>query len=152
MSGGSKKELIIIADDDSDDRLLMKDALHEVGFAGQVKFVENGLELIDCLNTCSASPGLVLLDLQMPRMSGHEVLSHLKSDARLRYIPVVVHSTSSAEQDISFCYKTGASSYVVKPQSYDELLENMRAVVNYWFKVATLPPCSGAAFRAGPSQ
>lgn len=146
MSRGFNKELIIIADDDSDDRLLMKDALHEVGFAGQVKFVENGLELIDCLNTGPACPDLVLLDLQMPRMSGYEALSHLKNDAHLRYIPVVVHSTSSSEQDISFCYKTGASSYVVKPQSYDKLLENMSALVDYWFNVASLPRCN----RAGP--
>ena len=134
-----KKSVIVVAEDDSDDRLLITDALKVVGFPGEVQFAHDGVQLIDRLHNGSPLPNLLLLDLNMPRKDGRKVLEEIKTNPRLRSIPVIVHSTSNSEDDIRFCYDRCVNSYVVKPDSYEELRENLRGIVLFWFKIARLP-------------
>jgi two-component system response regulator len=140
-----KKSVIVVAEDDSDDRLLITDALKEVGFPGEIQFADDGVQLIDRLVNGSPLPSLVLLDLNMPRKDGRKVLEEMKSSPRLRSIPVIVHSTSNSEEDIRFCYDRCVNSYVVKPDSYEELRENLRGIVLFWFKIARLPSTNGGS-------
>lgn len=138
----ARRSTIVVADDDPNDRLLIGEALGEVGFAGEIRFAEDGVELLDCLQNDCSWPAIILLDLNMPRMDGREVLKELRLNPSWRSIPVVVYSTSDLEEDISFCYRHGANSYVSKPGSYEKLKEHMKELVRYWFELAALP--SGA--------
>ena len=142
-----------MADDDADDRLLAKDALTECGSIGELQFVENGEELVDYLlrrgkfasRAGSMLPGLILLDLNMPKKDGREALREIKADPQLRQIPVVVLTTSKADTDIGRVYDLGANSYVVKPSSakgYEEIAEKVRS---YWLDVNRPPDCEAAA-------
>jgi CheY-like chemotaxis protein len=139
--------VILLADDDADDRLLVRDSLAECNFPGQVHFVEDGEELMNYLTRqgkyadalAHPSPGLVLLDLNMPRKSGREALREIKSDPRFKRIPVVVFSTSQADADIAATYELGANAFVTKPTSYHALVNVMNAVKEYWFEVVRLP-------------
>ncbi len=139
---------ILVADDDADDRMLMKDALVESRLADELTFVEDGEQLLDYLHrrgeyadpAVSPRPGLILLDLNMPRKDGRETLREIKSDTSLRSIPVVVLTTSSDEEDIISSYDLGASSYIVKPETFEELLAAAQILRKYWFEVVALPP------------
>ena len=139
--------LILMADDDSDDRLLVKDAMAECGWAGDLRFVENGEELLDYLMRCNRysqpdlapRPGLILLDLNMPRKDGREALREIKADAELRRIPVVVFTTSKADTDIGRLYDLGANSFISKPIQFDALVSVMRILGQYWFQTVELP-------------
>jgi CheY-like chemotaxis protein len=136
-----------MAEDDSDDRLLAQDALKEGGHAIELRFVEDGVELIDYLNRknkfsqpgSSPRPGLIILDLNMPRMDGREALKEIKAHPDWRKIPVVVLTTSTAEPDVARVYDLGANSFISKPVAFDSLVGLMKAVVEYWFKVVVLP-------------
>ena len=149
MSSGaaSKSIVILMADDDADDRLLAKDALAECRLANELHFVENGEELLDYLhrrgkyvNLANAPrPGLILLDLNMPKKDGRESLKEIKDDPRLRTIPVVVLTTSNADTDISRIYELGANSFITKPVSFDSLVEVMKILGQYWFEIVELP-------------
>jgi CheY-like chemotaxis protein len=140
--------VILMADDDADDRLLAKDALHECKITNALHFVENGEELLDYLRqegkyaslADTPRPGLILLDLNMPRKDGREALQEIKSDPRLRSIPVVVLTTSKADTDISRIYELGANSFITKPVSFDALIKVMGDLVHYWFELVELPP------------
>ena len=142
--------VILMADDDADDRLLANDALLDCAFEGQVRFVEDGEELVNYLRQTgkySAAeahprPGLILLDLNMPRKNGREVLREIKADPALRQIPVVVFTTSRSDTDIAAVYELGANSFVVKPTGYDDLVGIMRALKQYWFSIVQLPGLS----------
>lgn len=144
----NKSIVILMADDDADDRLLAKDALNECRIHNELHFVENGEELLDYLRQsgkyASASgntkPGLILLDLNMPRKDGREALQEIKSDPQLRSIPVVVLTTSKADTDISRIYELGANSFITKPVSFDALVKVMGDLVHYWFELVELPP------------
>jgi len=144
---GSKSIVILMADDDADDRLLAKDALAECRLANELHFVENGEELLDYLhrrgkyaNLANAPrPGLILLDLNMPKKDGRESLKEIKDDPRLRTIPVVVLTTSRADTDISRIYELGANSFITKPVSFDSLVEVMKILGQYWFEIVELP-------------
>jgi CheY-like chemotaxis protein len=138
------KQFIIVAEDDADDRYLMQTALGETGFTENVTFVDNGVELIHYLEAIEETPTethlprLILLDLNMPKMDGREVLKKIKSHDHFKKIPVVVFSTTKNQMEVKRCYDLGANTYIVKPVSYDVLVETMRQLCNYWFKIATL--------------
>lgn len=139
---------IVIADDDVDDRMLIEDAFVESRLRNPITFVENGEELMDRL-TCQGKyadrhindqPGLILLDLNMPRMDGREALMRIKKDERLRRIPVVVLTTSKAEEDVFKTYDLGVSSFISKPVSFDGLVDVVKTLNHYWIEIVQLPP------------
>ncbi|HSI87915.1 MAG TPA: response regulator [Pyrinomonadaceae bacterium] len=139
--------VILMADDDADDRMLTKDALAESRVLNELKFVEDGEELMDYLKrrgrftdeADAPRPGLILLDLNMPKKDGREALKEIKSDPDLRRIPIVVMTTSKAEEDIFRSYDFGASSFITKPVTFDRLVELMRALGDYWVEFVELP-------------
>jgi two-component system, response regulator len=141
-----KPVAILMADDDADDRLLAKDALAECKLNNELHFVENGEELLDFLNrrgkyvgSTLPRPGLILLDLNMPRKDGREALREIKQDPELRKIPVVVLTTSKADTDISKIYDLGANSFISKPVTFDSLVNVMKIISNYWLGIVELP-------------
>jgi len=139
---------ILLADDDADDRMLAKDALKESRLANDLRFVENGEELLEYLRRQgqfseegkAPTPGLILLDLNMPRKDGREALKEIKSDPNLRHIPIVVLTTSKAEEDIYRTYDLGVNSFITKPVTFDGLVNVMRTLGTYWFEIVELPP------------
>lgn len=137
---------LLIADDDPDDRLLAEEALVESRLANGMHFVEDGEQLLDFLNQRGIysgqdlpRPGLILLDLNMPRKDGREALQEIKADPNLRRIPVVVLTTSKAEEDVLRTYDLGVNSFIVKPVTFEQLVEVMRALGRYWFEIVELP-------------
>ncbi|MFP4091355.1 MAG: response regulator [Cyclobacteriaceae bacterium] len=146
MSTKVKTITILMADDDPDDRMLTKDALQENKLANDLHFVEDGEELLDYLkqrgkyNKDNAPrPGLILLDLNMPKKDGREALSEIKQDPDLRRIPVIVLTTSKAEEDIIKSYDLGISSFISKPVTFEDLVEVAKAIGKYWFGIVVLP-------------
>ncbi len=141
---------LLIADDDADDRLLIEDAFQESRLSNPRTYVEDGQELLDFLRgegkhagrDISQRPGLILLDLNMPRMDGRTALGHLKADQNLRRIPVVVLTTSKAEEDILRTYDLGVSSFITKPVTFDGLVDVVRTLNHYWIEVVELPPAA----------
>ena len=139
---------ILMAEDDPDDRLLTQEALDESRLVNDLHFVEDGIELLDYLHQRGAyavpqsapRPGLILLDLNMPRMDGREALAEIKSDPDLRRIPIVVLTTSKAEEDILKTYNLGVGGFVTKPVSFEGLVEVIKAIGKYWFQIVELPP------------
>lgn len=136
--------MILMADDDADDRILTKEALEESRVLNELRFVEDGEELMDYLKkrgkyNDAPRPGLILLDLNMPRKDGREALKEIKADPELRRIPVVVMTTSKAEEDIFRSYDLGASSFITKPVTFDRLVELMKALGRYWVEFVELP-------------
>jgi CheY-like chemotaxis protein len=143
----AKSVTILLADDDPDDRLLTKQALEENRLSNDLRFVENGEELVDYLcrrkqyadPATSPRPGLILLDLNMPKMDGREALKEIKSDPALRQIPVVVLTTSKSEEDVFRTYNLGVNSYITKPVTFEGLVEVVRTLGKYWFEIVELP-------------
>ena len=147
MIKSGKLITILIAEDDADDRLLAQEALNESRLVNEVHFVEDGEELLDYLRhaghyatAAAPRPGVILLDLNMPRKDGREALTELKRDKDLRRIPVVVMTTSKAEEDILRSYDLGVNSFIVKPVTFEGLVEVMRTIGHYWFEIVELPP------------
>ena len=148
MTKSSKSFTILMADDDHEDCLLVQDALKEARFDCELRFVRNGEELCEYLyhrgkyaEACDVPrPDLILLDLKMPRKGGREVIRELKSDPQLMRIPIVVLTTSMAEDDITGSYEMGVNSYLVKPATFRELVEAMETLTKYWFELVKLPP------------
>lgn len=138
---------ILIADDDIDDRMMVKEALVENRLGNDLRFVENGEELMDYLTrrgkyedpATSPRPGLILLDLNMPKKDGREALQEIKSNVALRGIPVVVLTTSKAEEDIYRTYDLGVNSFITKPVTFDALVTITRDLGRYWFEIVELP-------------
>ena len=146
MSSVPKTNIVLMADDDADDRLLVTDAFVESGFSGELRFVEDGKELLDYLlhhgnyetATKAPRPRLILLDLNMPKKDGREVLREIKADPDLRRIPVIVLTTSQADTDIGGVYELGANSFITKPVKFDALIKVMKALDQYWFGTVEL--------------
>jgi len=146
--------VILLADDDADDRMLTRDALDESRLANELRCVEDGEELLDYLHHRGAyqdpasapRPGLILLDLNMPRKDGREALAEIKADPTLRQIPIVVLTTSKAEEDVYRTYDMGVNSFISKPVSFEGLVAVMKAIGLYWFEIVNLPT---AAARGG---
>ena len=135
---------IVIADDDHDDRMMFEDAFRESDFQHPFTFVENGEELLKYLHGSAPYqdrelPGMILLDLNMPRMDGRTALMHIKSDAKLRCIPVIILTTSNADDDIQRTYDLGVSAFIAKPSSFEGLKEMVEALNNYWLRFVSLP-------------
>lgn len=138
--------VILMADDDPEDAMLARDALAESRLANTLNVVEDGEELLDYLYQRgkfspqnAPRPGLILLDLNMPRLDGREALARIKSDPDLRRIPVVVLTTSKAEEDVFRSYDLGANSYITKPVTFDSLVSVVRSLAEYWFGIVQLP-------------
>lgn len=138
---------ILMADDDADDRQLTREALEDARLINDIRFVENGEELLDYLRRQgkygppveAPRPGLILLDLNMPRKDGRTVLKELKQDPDLRTIPVVVLTTSKSDEDIYRSYDLGVNSYIVKPVTFEALVDILQTLEKYWFEIVELP-------------
>lgn len=149
MKANENKESIVIllADDDEDDQLLTIDALKESRLSNRLFTVSNGEELMDFLYhrgkyidyDTYPEPGLILLDLNMPRKDGREALKEIKSDPNLKHIPVVVLTTSQAEEDIYRTYDLGVNSFITKPVTFDALVKIMKMLGRYWFEIVDMP-------------
>jgi CheY-like chemotaxis protein len=137
-----------MADDDEDDRVLTADALKQSRLINDVRFVVDGDDLMQYLRRTGVygpggipapRPGLILLDLNMPKKDGREALGEIKRDPELCGIPVVVLTTSRGEEDIVRTYQLGVNSFVSKPVSFDELARVMQTLAGYWFELVSLP-------------
>lgn len=138
---------ILYADDDPEDRMLVQDAWDESRLGNDLHFVEDGEELMDYLYRRNRFrnlegeplPGLILLDLNMPRKDGREALREIKADPALRMIPVVVLTTSKAEEDILRAYDLGVNSFIVKPVTFQSLVDVTLTLKKWWFEIVELP-------------
>jgi CheY-like chemotaxis protein len=147
---GRKGEDVIIlyAEDDPEDRMLVEDAMEESRLANEMHFVEDGEELMDYLYrrgkytglSDKPLPGLILLDLNMPKKDGREALEEIKADPDLKRIPIVVLTTSKAEEDILSTYDLGVSGFIIKPVTFESLVSLLKTVSKYWFEVVEPPP------------
>ncbi len=147
MPSGRQPIVILMAEDDPDDRLFSSEAMEMAHLHNELRFVEDGQELMDYLrcrgkyanrDDCP-TPGIILLDLNMPRKDGREALEEIKADPRLKVIPVVVLTTSRAEEDILRSYDLGVSGYITKPVTFERLIEIMKVLGKYWFEIVELP-------------
>jgi CheY-like chemotaxis protein len=129
---------ILLVEDSAPDAMLIRQALREAGVEGDVEVVSDGEQALDRLRRGKA-PDLMLLDLNLPRKDGREVLAEMKCDDDLCQIPVIVLTTSSAPHDVAFAYRHCANSYIRKPLGLDRLVETARAIGDFWFRTATLP-------------
>lgn len=140
-------KVVLMADDDEDDLLLVKDAFSAAGISIELRSVPDGEELVEYLfrrkkyedADLFPEPSLILLDLNMPKKDGREVLAEIKAHPVLRQIPVVVLTTSREQVDIQKCYKMGASSYVTKPNGFNALVDVLQTVGKYWLETVELP-------------
>ena len=147
MKNDRRSPIVLIAEDDPDDRQWIKEALIETQAPVEMRFVEDGEELMDFLyhrgkykTTSTLSfPGLLLLDLNMPKKDGREALKEIKVDPRLRHIPIIILTTSKAEEDVFRMYNLGANSVILKPVTYSGLIDIMRSLTQYWLDVTELP-------------
>ncbi len=147
---------IVLADDDEEDRMLIQEAFTEARVANDFVCVEDGEMLLDYLyrrgkfdGVPKSRPELILLDLNMPKMDGREVLHHLRNDPELRKVPVVVMTTSKSEEDILRTYALGANSFITKPVTFADLVTVTKRIGEYWIEMVTLPP--SADYSRGPS-
>ena len=141
-----EKHSILIAEDDADDRFLLQTAFREKGFSEKIDFVENGVALMEYLASIESQPpagrkfpGFILLDLNMPKKDGRSALKEIKEHALFRNIPVIIFTTTKNETEVLRCYELGANTYVVKPVSFEALLQVVEEIRTYWFKTAVLP-------------
>jgi CheY-like chemotaxis protein len=147
MAEHTKSIIILMADDDEDDRLMTQEAFEEAKLANELRFVVDGEELMDYLNhrdkyadpADAPRPGLILLDLNMPKKDGREALAEIKADPKLKQIPIVVLTTSKAEEDIYRTYNLGVNSFITKPVSFDGMVFVITTLAQYWFQIVQLP-------------
>lgn len=142
---------ILIADDDIEDQMLLADAFGESQLINDLRFVDDGEQLLEYLRqqgryadpATAPRPGVILLDLNMPRKDGREALQEIKADPTLRQIPIIVLTTSWAEEDIFRSYDLGVNSFITKPVTFGGLVEVLHMVRKYWFELVELPPLGG---------
>lgn len=137
---------ILMADDDADDRFFAKEAFEENKLANQLQFVENGEELMQYLlhegiytAENAPVPDIILLDINMPKKNGIQALKEIKAHESLKNIPIVMLTTSNSDEDIANCYSLGANSYITKPVTFEGLVDVLKSLSNYWFKIVVLP-------------
>ncbi|CAA9253701.1 MAG: Two-component transcriptional response regulator, LuxR family [uncultured Cytophagales bacterium] len=139
--------VILVAEDDAEDQMLVKEAMEESRLSNHIHFVSDGEELLAYLRHEGPyadirqypHPGLILLDLNMPRKDGREAMKEIKTDPKLRVIPIVVLTTSKAEEDVLRTYDLGVNSFITKPVSFSSLVNVMRTLGKYWFEIVELP-------------
>ena len=141
----NKSICILMVEDNPTDVMITKEALAHAKVLHSLHVVEDGMEALDFLHrrgkyAKAPQPDLILLDLNMPRKNGQEVLAEIKADQRLKHIPVVVLTTSKAEEDVIKAYGLHANCYVIKPVDFDVFAEVVRSIQQFWFTVVTLPP------------
>jgi CheY-like chemotaxis protein len=143
---GMQDVFILIAEDDADDRFLLQAAFQENGFRDKLQFVDNGVELMEYLSSLTKGeddntllPKFILLDLNMPKKDGREVLKEIKQHPELKKIPVVIFSTTNNEQEMRRCYELGANSYITKPNSFEHLLKIVANLRGYWMHTSSIP-------------
>ena len=135
---------ILIAEDDADDRYLLRSAFEENGYRDKLEFVENGVEMIEYLHKIVAGeneapmPRFILLDLNMPKKDGREVLKEIKQNPVLNKIPIIILSTTNNEQEMRRCYELGANSYITKPNSFESLIKTVAALRSYWVQTTSV--------------
>lgn len=147
MSRQRKSVTILMADDDPDDRMMTREAFEEAQLGNELRFVEDGAELMDYLRrngkyaepSTSPRPGIILLDLNMPRKNGWEALEEIQADPNLRTIRIVVLTTSKAEEDIYRSYNLNVASFISKPVSFEGLINVIRTLGRYWLEIVELP-------------
>jgi two-component system, response regulator len=147
MTRTTKPITILMADDDADDRQMTREAFTASRLANDLRFVEDGVELMDYLRrrnhytdpALSPRPGLILLDLNMPKKDGRQALSEINASPNLRNIRIVVMTTSKAEEDILRTYDLGASSFVTKPVTFAALVDVITTMGRYWLEIVELP-------------
>jgi CheY-like chemotaxis protein len=146
--GGSRPVTILLADDDEEDRELTRDALQDARLANEMRFAVDGQDLMDYLTRSgryadpavdAPRPGLILLDLNMPKKDGREALAEIKANESLRRIPVIVLTTSKDEEDVFRTYDLGVNSFITKPVTFAGLVEVMRTWTRYWLEIVELP-------------
>jgi len=135
---------ILIAEDDADDRFLLQTAFVENGYTDAINFVENGVDVMNYLRNLAEGdnavyPSFILLDLNMPKKNGREVLKEIKEHPELKKIPVIIFTTTKNELEINRCYELGANSYIVKPSSFELLLKIIDQIRNYWLLTSAIP-------------
>lgn len=138
---------VLMADDDPVDQVLTKEAFEEANALSPLFFVDDGVELMKYLRreppytdeSCYPLPGLILLDLNMPKKDGRECLAEIRGDPELRHLPVIVMTTSSREEEVLSSYELGANSYITKPVDFETLVSQVKAVTAYWCSVVELP-------------
>jgi CheY-like chemotaxis protein len=148
MPSGGRPITLLMADDDEEDRALTQEAVADARLANDMRFVVDGQELMDYLRLegdyaergkDAPYPGVILLDLNMPKKDGREALAEIKADPKLKKIPVVVLTTSKAEEDIFRTYELGVNSFITKPVTFVGLVEVLQAFSRYWFEIVELP-------------
>ncbi len=148
MNGRRDEVIILYAEDDPEDRMLVEDAMEESRLANELHFVEDGEQLMDYLHrrgkftelSNRPLPGLILLDLNMPKKDGREALEEIKAEPDLRRIPIVVLTTSKAEEDILSTYNLGVNGFIIKPVTFESLVSILKTVSKYWFEIVEPPP------------
>jgi CheY-like chemotaxis protein len=130
---------VLLAEDDDDDFLLIQEAFAQLGLSHALQRVRDGEELLDHLSRQPAPPSLLLLDLNMPRKDGREVLREIRHDSRFHYLPVVALTTSNNPDDVTLSYQMGASSFVHKPTRFGDLVQVVKTLLSYWFEIVELP-------------
>jgi CheY-like chemotaxis protein len=136
---------MLLAEDDPDDQLLVREALEQTGLPHRLVTVDDGQALLDYLEASkeggdSLRPDIILLDLNLPLMSGQQALASIKADTSLCSIPVVILTTSKANEDVQGCYASGVAGFVTKPVAFDDLVSVIRGIDSYWFQTVRLPP------------
>jgi CheY-like chemotaxis protein len=142
MTADKQRIPILVADDSKEDCRLMKVAFEEAKVANPLEFVHDGQALLDRLRRTEAEapqPGLILLDLNMPKMGGQETLKVLRGDPALCHIPVLIVSTSAFHEEVMHCYRLGANSFLMKPFDYGEFVGLLAALTDYWIGKVELP-------------
>jgi CheY-like chemotaxis protein len=147
MKNVPKVVTVLMADDDQDDCLLVKEAFHENKFKNDLKFVEDGEALMEYLRQsgrfsdpqAAPRPGLILLDLNMPRKDGREALREIKADDKFKHIPIIILTTSHEQEDIVRSYSVGANSFITKPVTFEGLRNLIGFIGKYWLEIVELP-------------
>jgi CheY-like chemotaxis protein len=130
---------ILVVEDIGSDAILLREALRDAGLADDLVYANDGASALELLQSDGPLPQLVLLDLNLPGVSGHEVLDRVRADPRLEQLPIVVLTTSGAPKDVAFAYAHRANAYVRKPNGFEALSGVARALRDFWIRTATLP-------------